>query len=308
MAKYIWNPNDVNTGVNPIGNGWTMRRGEFGVSAVEAITTPVGTKAWRTIATEGSGARIVTWTDGPTDAETVEVLSLQRRLALGSHPGAGNIHRGSASGSFSGYFMGLRNNATTVRGRVWTDGVEANMGDSPHGLRDEAMGYWVWIRSQANGSLHRVRAWAYGDPEPTEWLYEETQAAHASGATGFGDWYSSTDEEVSVAWFSVGTAGDPAPDTDVVPRKITVTDLKAPNDANEQVANATGVQVKLWTNKTDIGIPDVLVTDATITGGAMTVNFNTFASVGDPVLGVAKWEDSNETWFFPIETTVEEDV
>ena len=91
-------------------------------------------------------------------------------------------------------------------------------------------------------------------------------------------------------------------------RKITITDLKAPNDANEQVANATGVQVKLWIDKTDTGAPDVLVTDATITGGTMEVTFNSSATVGDPVLGVAKWTVSTDDYFFPIETTVQEDV
>jgi hypothetical protein len=90
-------------------------------------------------------------------------------------------------------------------------------------------------------------------------------------------------------------------------RKITVTDLKAPNDANAQVANATGVQVKLWIDKDDVGAPDVLVTDATITSGVMTVNFDTAAAVGTAVLGVAKWEDSNETYFFPIDTIVEDE-
>ena len=53
--------------------------------------------------------------------------------------------------------------------------------------------------------------------------------------------------------------------------KVEVTDLKAPNDANATVADATGVQVKLWINKTDTGAPDVLVTDETITGGVLSV-------------------------------------
>ena len=88
-------------------------------------------------------------------------------------------------------------------------------------------------------------------------------------------------------------------------RKITITDLKAPNDANAQVANATGVQVKLWIDKGDVGAPDVLVTDATITGGTMEVTFNSFEAVGDPVLGVAKWTVATDDYFFPIDTTVE---
>ena len=58
--------------------------------------------------------------------------------------------------------------------------------------------------------------------------------------------------------------------------KVEVTDLKAPNDANTTVADATGVQVKLWISSDsddpiDTGAPDVLVTDGTITGGVLSV-------------------------------------
>ena len=90
------------------------------------------------------------------------------------------------------------------------------------------------------------------------------------------------------------------------PRKITITDLKAPNAANAQVEDGTGVQVKLWIDKDDVGAPDVLVTDATVTGGTMEVTFDSLAAVGDPVLGVAKWTAGGETYFFPVDTTVQE--
>ena len=88
--------------------------------------------------------------------------------------------------------------------------------------------------------------------------------------------------------------------------KVEVTDLKAPNDANEQVEDGTGVQVKLWIDKDDVGAPDVLVTDATITGGTMEVTFDSVAAVGDPVLGVAKFTVTGTDYFFPIDTTVED--
>jgi len=55
------------------------------------------------------------------------------------------------------------------------------------------------------------------------------------------------------------------------PRKITITDLKAPNAANDTVADATDVQVKLWIDKEDVGAPDVLETAQTITGGVLSV-------------------------------------
>jgi hypothetical protein len=62
--------------------------------------------------------------------------------------------------------------------------------------------------------------------------------------------------------------------------KVEVTDLKAPNDANTTVADATGVQAKLWVSSdsndpVDTGAPHVLVTNATITGGTMSIPLDT---------------------------------
>ena len=53
--------------------------------------------------------------------------------------------------------------------------------------------------------------------------------------------------------------------------KVEITNLKAPNDANEQVADATGVQVKLWIDKNDVDAPDVLESNASITDGTLTI-------------------------------------
>ena len=63
--------------------------------------------------------------------------------------------------------------------------------------------------------------------------------------------------------------------------KVEVTGLKSPNDANTTIADATGVQVKLWigdgvNNPDDIGAPDVLETTETITGGVLSVPLTTY--------------------------------
>jgi len=133
-----------------------------------------------------------------------------------------------------------------------------------------------------------------------------TGATYNDGGNTFVEDFSGNNYNLLVSG-GVTTSTD-VPDVDAESRKITITDLKAPNDANEQVANATGVQVKLWIDKEDVDAPDVLVTDATITGGTLSVTFDSWAAVGDPVLGVAKWTAGGETYFFPIDTTVQEDV
>ena len=308
MATYVWNPNSINTGVNPIGNGWTYRTtNQYSTSTISLITTPVGDRAWELSTTSTSNlSRLVSFDDIATSETDMEVLSLQRRTS--STAGIGNLHRISgAAGSQDGYFFGLRNNATERRGRFWTGGSQTNFGSETHGFTT-TVDTWFWIRSNVFGTTHRMKIWEDGTTEPVDWTLEQTDSAHSSGGAGLGDFLRDTGGTVHVAWFSVGTAGDPAPDTEAVPRKITITDLKDPNAANAQVKDATGVQVKLWIDKDDVGAPDVLVTDATVTGGTMEVTFNSLAAVGDPVLGVAKWEDSNETYFFPIDTTVQEDV
>ena len=311
MATYIYNPNNITVGVNPIGNGWTMRHNSFSVSSIDAITSPIGSKVWRQHALSGNDLRSVIFDAVSATTDDVEILTLERRNFTDIE--IGHLHRCTTTGDINYYFMGSRNNDSEVRTRIITNGSTANQYSAPHNLTYD-VAKWYWVRTKIVGTTAMyISMWEYGTTEPATPQLVETglTLAYSTGVVGLSGFWNivqAGEYYKDIAWFSVGTAGDPAPDTEAGPRKITVTDLKAPNDANEQVANATGVQVKLWIDKDDVGAPDVLVTDSTITGGTMEVTFDSVAAVGDPALGVAKWEDSNETYFFPIDTTVQEDV
>jgi len=164
-----------------------------------------------------------------------------------------------------------------------------------------------------NSTTLRGKWWNTSGSEPAEWGLTQTVTVTDAGEIGPDFGAPAAGSKMYVYAFGVGTDGDTAPQSAGEPRKITVTDLKAPNDANTTIADATGVQVKLWISNdsndpTDTGAPDVLSTTATITSGTMEVNFSTLANVGNPVLGVAKWTDLTDDYFFPIETTVQEVV
>ena len=45
-------------------------------------------------------------------------------------------------------------------------------------------GTWYWIRVQCQGTNLRMKCWEDGDPEPSSWSLETTDATHASGAVG----------------------------------------------------------------------------------------------------------------------------
>ena len=77
--------------------------------------------------------------------------------------------------------------------------------------------------------------------------------------------------------------------------KVEVTDIKAPNAANEAVADATNVQVKLWLGTSldppiDTGLPDILETTETITGGVLSIPL---AASSEPTVGATQVSGTN---------------
>ena len=308
MATYIWNPDNATTGTNPVGNGWTMRCLTFDTSSIVETATPMGAKVWRYSVTSGSADyRAALFDEYTGGTEEQEVLTLQRRTVINSE--MGSTLRLATSGNSDFIFCGLRNEATQLRYRERANcTTTVSSLAALHGLAT-TLDTWLWVRARVTGtSAVRVKIWEDGATEPEEWLVEATglTIGHSTGGVGIGGYETTSSGQTDLAWFSVGTAGDPAPDTDAEPRKITITDLKDPNAANAQVEDGTGVQVKLWIDKDDVGAPDVVVTDATITGGTMEVTFASVAAVGAPVLGVAKFSVTGTDYFFPIDTTVED--
>lgn len=82
--------------------------------------------------------------------------------------------------------------------------------------------------------------------------------------------------------------------------KAEVTDLKSPNNVDELVADATGVQVKLWINKEDVGVPNVVESNESIMGGVLSVPVQLTSQVA--VEGTPVSRGTNETAFTTTET------
>lgn len=67
-------------------------------------------------------------------------------------------------------------------------------------------GDWVWLRFRNIGNSIKVKAWKYGDNEPSSWLINTTDNDHTSGEVGMGQWL----DKLEVDYYSVGFAGKPA--------------------------------------------------------------------------------------------------
>jgi len=299
MAQYLTDFSEYTTGVAP--SDWTVQFGDFTANSIVEDQTALGGKVYRLTTTATSARRVVTWDDIPSVADC-EVLMLFRSGAVND---AGSIvrHSGTTTSTVSTIRAAIINTFSELQigrydsgsfGQIAVQSISIDSGGS------------YFVRQKADGQNHYAKIWDVNSKEPTAWTVTGTSSTvTTAGNTGL--FLFNADATLDVDWFSVGTGTDPAP---MPSRKITVTDLKAPNDANSAIADATGVQVKLWVSSdsndpTDTGAPDVLVTDATITGGTMEVTFDSGADVGNAVLGVAKWDVSTDTLFAPIETTVE---
>jgi hypothetical protein len=189
-------------------------------SAIIAVTTPIGNKAWAYSTTPPPATDhlpIVSSFDAvPTNISDCEVLLLARTAgATGTVDDLcelGAVSRmGGNVGALTGYTRGLRRQFKAVD-RKWTgDGSGGIFNDPTHSL-EYLNNSWYWIKLQSHGTTHRARYRADGTLEPFEWVQVvENEADYLSGGCGLGGFHNSLYGNFEVAWFSVGTAGDTAP-------------------------------------------------------------------------------------------------
>jgi hypothetical protein len=216
MATYIFDIENQNVNSNPISAGnWIQRpstssQRSWGTSIIEAATTPVGTKQWKLVA-GGGGTGMHTFLEWlvPDAANDIEVLTLLKRSTLEINMGPLLRVGGQETDNISGYFVGIRNNASEVRSRIWTTTLRNNNLEVQHDF-DETVDTWFWIKGSVVGTAIKLRVWEEGTPEPTDWGLEFTDSTHTNGGVGLGD-FARTDDIQLVAWFSVGTGSDKAP-------------------------------------------------------------------------------------------------
>ena len=216
MALYKYDPNKQTTGVNPLGNGWTLKAiNSPNDSAIAEVTTPIGTKAWQYAYITSSLAPAMYTLDAiPETVDTCEILSLARFSGGTEIPSLGVMSRVTGNPSpqpwMAGYIMRIADATDAVSTRMTDNNPNASVSSAAHGLT-YASGTWFWIKMSSSSSTHRARFWEYGTTEPGTWLLERSDATYQSGTCGICDWLSVNSGVSQLAWFGVGTGADSAP-------------------------------------------------------------------------------------------------
>ena len=123
------------------------------------------------------------------------------------------------------------------------------------------------------------------------WTYGTTSAAQE--AAGDGD----LAFELSADFAGSGAVTIPGIESDL---------LKEPNEADQAVANASNVTVRIWHGSTISGAPDEVLTSQEIADGVLS--FRAAVDVGDPISYQARWtvtvgEDTEDRFFEVLNAT-----
>jgi len=297
MAQYSFNPNALATGVNPIGDGgWTQRMAAPTTSAIIAVATPIGSKAWAYTSINSHLAIVSSFDAVPSGTTDCEVLLLARTAgATGTVDDLcelGAVSRmGGTVGSLSGYARALRFSDRAFA-RKWLGDGSSSYESLTHSL-EYLNNSWYWIKLQSNGTTHRARYRADGTLEPFEWVQTVTDADYLSGGCGLGGFHNPQYGNFEVAWFSVGTAGDTAP---LPPGMASEADLYA-HWKFDETSGTEAADSSLNTNT--LTTTDVTWADGEIDGAA---SFNGTSSRADcphdASLQVAD-ELTLAMWFYP---------
>jgi len=297
MAQYSFNPNNLATGVNPIGDGgWTQRQGAPTTSAIIAVTTPIGSKAWAYTSINSHLAIVSSFDAVPSGTTDCEVLLLARTAgATGTVDDLcelGAVSRiGGAVGSLSGYSRALRFSDRAFA-RKWLGDGSSSYESLTHSL-EYLNNSWYWIKLQSNGTTHRARYRADGTLEPFEWVQSVTDADYLSGGCGIGGFHNPLYGNFEVAWFSVGTAGDTAP---LPPGMASEADLYA-HWKFDETSGTSAADSSLSSNT--LTTTDVTWTDGEIDGAA---SFNGTSSRADCPHHASLQVDNEVTlsaWIYP---------
>lgn len=188
--------------------GWT-NRWDACTYAIAESGGAIGGKHLTT-STSSSSPILLSWDDVPADAD-LEAVTVVAAAFNNSTNAASVILRGSGTAAEpTGYLFSLGISGTS-------DGVgiyRVTGGTTPAVIATAA---FTWsantryvIRAKAIGNALKMKAWAYGDPEPSSWSIETTDANIAAGGwVGVGRRYRFS--QPTFDYFSVGLDGASAP-------------------------------------------------------------------------------------------------
>ncbi|MDI6872556.1 MAG: hypothetical protein QME79_14630 [Bacillota bacterium] len=208
MAQFYTDFHEYVAGQQP--GDWTKRWAD----SSWLVKVKTGTVGGKCLEDGGASPRhAMSWDDAGEPSDTEVVIRCRSINTTGYQLGA--VVRGSgAAGSENGYVALLFHISSFVLIKY----------QSGSGTLLASVSYpwsantWYWIRLRASGQAIKVRAWADGSEEPTNWLIETADSGLASGWAGA---YAATANTHDFDVAGIGTGGDPAP-TSPVAEPITI--------------------------------------------------------------------------------------
>lgn len=238
MAQYFTDFSEYATGQQP--SDWTTRFATPPAYTVVELEGATGGKALN-IGTRANSRSGLSWDliDADPARADCEVLIKFRFRTITGNTEFCHMSRGSGSaGSETLYRMTVRENE--LRSAWYKSGTYGDASAAVEPFTAVA-GTWYWMRVQNVGASQKLRVWEDGDAEPALWDIETTDVG-ISGPGWVGIFRFQQEVEVDVDAFGVGTGGDPAPSSPVLPPIYTTGDVSSPS----QIVNSDGSPSPLW--------------------------------------------------------------
>ena len=155
-----------------------------------------------------SNARYAVSWDDIGDVADVEVLAKVRFVANGDGDVQILIRGSGTSSSETAYFL-ILDQVSGAQLRKYDNALATTL--------DEKRFYpisntWYLLRLRAEGTAIKGKIWAENDTEPTDWMFEETDSAIATGWVGVGSYHDDADFD----WIEVVTGGGTVTNPDPV--------------------------------------------------------------------------------------------
>ena len=281
------------------------------VIALEDGETPVGDKFFRVSSGGGSIGGTMWWDARPTAVYPLEQLLLFRPLTA-TPTRFGLVSTAPDRNTWGGLYL---RDVADPNGELAFRSIITNSTDILQ-QEDHSLGatqnVWLYMRLRVTASgdnrQWQGRVWKHGETEPSTWPIDRNSdnIAYHADLYGWGGIFN--EDQMDIAFYSVGTDGDSAPFYELVNTGITITGIKEPNEANTEVTGVSTARVKVWHGTDDTGAEDEIYDSRSIENGALEVNFvpEDGFSPNDTVTVEAMWTVGTERKLFITETNVVE--
>ena len=152
--------------------------------------------------------RLLTWNAIPTNDPNIEVLAkVMSHTTVPEYVARIGTRLSGTTSTANGYFACLDSESGAVDLLRYVNGTFTRMNSAPFSW---STGSWYWIRYRANGTSHKIRAWADGATEPGTWNIDTVDSSTITGGwTGVGP--ADHTDSPYYDYFAVGINGQTAP-------------------------------------------------------------------------------------------------